>query len=90
MHVPNCRFQLALLGSVMRGSCRLSISQEHKLVKKAEPDAAAAAAAEAAVERISAYPSSVTKAIAGLACCPAHSCFQMTGVWLRSCFTMDR
>lgn len=36
-------------------------------MKKSEADDAAAAAAEAAVERISVYPSSVTKAIAGLA-----------------------
>lgn len=56
-----------LLGSVMRRSCRLSTKQEHKLVKKAEASAALAAAAEAAIEGTSVYPSSVTKAIAGLA-----------------------
>ncbi|KAL3139627.1 hypothetical protein ABBQ38_003943 [Trebouxia sp. C0009 RCD-2024] len=51
----------------MRRSCRLSTKQEHKLLKNAEASAALAAAAEAAVEVTSVYPSSVTKAIAGLA-----------------------
>ena len=62
-----CRLPPVLLGSVMRRSCRLSTKQEHKLVQKAEADAAEAAAAEAALEGTSVYPSSVTKAIAGLA-----------------------
>lgn len=70
MHVPNCRLQPALLGSVMRRSCRLSTRQEHKLLKKAEAAAATAAAAEAAVERVFACPSSVTRAIAGLLATP--------------------
>ena len=56
-----------VLRSVMRRSYRLSTKQEHKLLKKAEASAALAAAAEAAVEGISVYPSSVSKAIAGLA-----------------------
>ena len=51
----------------MRRSCRLSTKEEHKLLKKAETDAAEAAVAEAAQEGTSVYPSSVTKAIAGLA-----------------------
>lgn len=51
----------------MRRSCRLSTKQEHKLLKQAEASAAQAAAAEAAEEGTSVYPSSVTKAIAGLA-----------------------
>lgn len=67
MGVASCRLPPVLLGSVMRRSCRLSTKQEHKLVKKAEASAALAAAAEAAIEGTSVYPSSVTKAIAGLA-----------------------
>ncbi len=52
----------------MRRSCRLSHKHEHRLLKKAEAEAADAAAAEAAEEAAaSVYPSTVTKAIAGLA-----------------------
>ena len=61
-----CRLQPVLRGSVMRRSCRLSTKHEHRLLKKAEADAADAAAAEAAEEGVSVYPSTVTKAIAGL------------------------
>ena len=62
-----CRLQAVLRGSVMRRSCRLSTKHEHRLLKKAEAEAADASAAEAAEEGISVFPSTVTKAIAGLA-----------------------
>ncbi len=51
----------------MRRSCRLSTKHEHRLLKQAEAVAADAAAAEAAEEAGAVYPSTVTKAIAGLA-----------------------
>ena len=67
MHVTCYRIQPVVRGTVMRRSCRLSTKHEHRLLKQAEADAAETAAAEAAAEGISVYPSTVTKAIAGLA-----------------------
>ena len=51
----------------MRRSCRLSTQLEHQMLKQAEAEAADAASAEAAAESALVYPSTVTKAIAGLA-----------------------
>ena len=62
-----CRLKPVLLGNRMRRSCRLSTKHEHRLLKQAEAEAADAAAAEAAEEAAAVYPSTVTKAIAGLA-----------------------
>ena len=51
----------------MRRSCRLSLKQEHRLLRQAAAEASDAAAAEAAEEAALMVPSPVTKAIAGLA-----------------------
>ena len=61
-----CRLKPVLLGNRMRRSCRLSNKHEHRLLKQAEAVAADAAAAEAVEEAAAVYPSTVTKAIAGL------------------------
>lgn len=61
------RLKPVLLGNSMRRSCRLSTKHEHRLLKQAEAEAADVAAAEAAEEIAAIYPSTVTKAIAGLA-----------------------